>query len=81
VLGTTTRPTPTPDYNIPTAVLVTRAEEIETSPLPTASERIVKTQGIAGINLSVIFIGMGIVLLGSCGILLYLKYRNTQGGI
>lgn len=77
--SSTSRATPTPDYNVPTAVLAARDENDAWPtivPLPTKTET--KILGTSAINPGIIMIGFGVsVILFSSG-LIYYNHRKNQ---
>lgn len=78
VLGSTaSRPTPTPDYNIPTAVIVTESKQRDIAPTQSTVKE-VKTLGAKGFNPALIITVFGaFLILGSAGYGYYL-YRKNQ---
>jgi hypothetical protein len=81
VKSSTTHITPTIHYDMPTAVLAAKTgDDTGTSPSPHPTEA-VKTLGVSSFNPAFFIIAAGIILLSSCGILVYLRYRKLRGGI
>lgn len=67
VLGSTTqRNSPTPDYQVPTAVLAERTEKEFLESIPEKKKPMVKTKGIAAVNPAIVLMGVGTLFLLSC---------------
>ncbi len=79
VQGSTTRkPTPTVDYQVPTAVLVDRTRQHSPVPTKVQPSPQVKTKGLRAVSPSVIMILVGMLVVLSCLGFGYHAYRNGR---
>jgi hypothetical protein len=76
-----TRPTPTIDYNVPTAVLAAKTKNFSTSNSPTPVVKQTKVLGTKSFNPAIIIFSAGGVIMLICGILAYLRYKRNGLGL
>lgn len=74
----TTRPTPIPDFNVPTAILAKRQTRQLQKKDPSQVTPEVKTLGVRKQNPSLLFIGVGLLLLLGCGGYAFTLYKRGQ---
>lgn len=78
ILGSTIKPSPTPDYHVPTAVMATRTEEAFLNSLPPTKTPEVKTKGMAAVNPAIVLMGVGTLFLVSCFGYGYHSYKKGK---
>lgn len=70
------KPTPTSDYHVPTAVLADKTKTAFTDKVQPQRKTEVKTKGIAAVNPAIVFMGVGTLFLLSCLGFGYYTYKK-----